>query len=101
MKKIILLVLVLCFVLFLGVSFNSCGASGKNAAGLTDATSSVVSTPVPTVDPEVLHQEIEQVNEEAKNEEPLVDESGETIPTVTISEQFEIELEENQGSGGF
>ena len=101
MKKILILVIVLCFVVFLGVSFNSCGDSGRSSAPLEEGTPSSAETTLSPADAEQIPVEAEETIEETNDEGPLLDESGQEIPVVTFSDEFVIELEENQGTGGF
>lgn len=100
MKKIIILVIVFAFAFLIGVSYFSHGGSQQSAGqGLTAEQSSSAAPPAVSHQP-LTEEEIREEIEDLNNEETSPEDSSQQVPTVSVSEEFVIELEENQGTGG-
>ena len=109
LKKIILVVLVLAFLLlFVSYMRASQGADSSPQPELT-VTATPVSPapaptptpdPTPTLTPEEYDAMIANEIEELKNEAPLVDEEGTEIPTLNVFDEDVLEIAENEAVGG-
>jgi hypothetical protein len=105
MKKSILILLVaLCLVLcfFLGkeLLFKDSGIAenGSDSSEVTVSRDEDLA-PTPTLTPEEYDAMIQQEIEELQEEDPLMDENGEEIPSLDVSDGDVIVIGEDQGAG--